>query len=361
MNRISAQVARIADDMRKQSLFLIFGLTAEILCAASAAANDPNRNAPRNAWHLTVVAGGEPPRIPRRAPIADPNVQQASVNSETARPIDLAAGSWSLQLGMVRPPHAHQMTFGPAEGIPVAGDFNGDGFDEVGMYVDGRWFIDLNGNNRWDDGDLWMSLGSAGDQPVVGDWDRDGKADVGVVGRSNAATSFEANSDPGLVHPLNPRRALYQTAGIHDDAAEQALLRTVRSGMQDRGITHIFEFGEVGDVPVVGDWQGHGTPSIGVFRQGIWYLDIDGDGKLTEKDEVVRLGRGGDRPVVGDFNRDGVDELGIYRNGQWHIDTTGDRRLTDDDLRLTLGDDDDTPVVGDWDGDGRDQIGVVHR
>ena len=45
---------------------------------------------------------------------------------------------------------------------------------KLGMFVDGRWYLDLNGNSRWDDGDLQLTLGSAGDLPVVGDWNQDG-------------------------------------------------------------------------------------------------------------------------------------------------------------------------------------------
>ena len=360
MSRFSAQAARIAVDMRNQSLFMIFGLTAEILCAASAAANDSEqRNRDRSAWHLSIVSGGEPPpRSSLRPPIADPHVRPASTEAAPPPEVDLEAGSWSLQLGMVPPPQAHRTQFGPADGIPVAGDFNGDGFDEIGMFLDGRWFIDLNGNGRWDRDDLWAKLGEAGDLPVVGDWDRDGKADIGVM-TGGGATLYR--TEAGLAHPRNAGRGAYRNVGFDPADVAEALLRTDRRGLQARRVTHVFEFGREGDVPVVGDWQGLGAPSIGVFRDGVWLLDTDGDGRFTEADETVRLGRAGDRPIVGDFNRDGTDELGIYRDGLWHLDTSGDRRLGDDDLRLQLGDDDDTPVVGDWDGDGRDQVGVVHR
>lgn len=360
MSRFGAHAARIAVDMRNQSLFMIFGLTAEILCAASAAANDTEqRHRAESAWHLSIISGGEPPpRSSRRPPVADAYVRPASTEAAAPPAVDLDAGTWSLQLGMVPPPQTHRTTFGPAAGTPVAGDFNGDGFDEIGMFLDGRWFIDLNGNGRWDEGDLWAKLGAAGDLPVVGDWDRDGKADIGVMTVGDATVR---RSPAGLAHPRNAGRGAYRNVGFHPAEVADALLRTAAGGLQSRRTTHVFQFGRAGDVPVVGDWQGAGAPSIGVFRDGVWQLDTDGDGRFTEADETVRLGQAGDVPVVGDFNRDGTDELGIYRDGFWHLDTSGDRRLGDDDLRLQLGDDDDTPVVGDWDGDGRDQVGVVHR
>ena len=36
-------------------------------------------------------------------------------------------------------------------------------------------------------------------------------------------------------------------------------------------------FGLAGDIPVVGDWNGDGRTKIGVFRNGIWYLDFNGN------------------------------------------------------------------------------------
>ena len=33
-----------------------------------------------------------------------------------------------------------------------------------------------------------------------------------------------------------------------------------------------FHFGDPGDVPVTGDWNGDGTDTAGLFRNGGWYL-----------------------------------------------------------------------------------------
>jgi hypothetical protein len=37
-------------------------------------------------------------------------------------------------------------------------------------------------------------------------------------------------------------------------------------------------FGLNGDIPVAGDWYGTGQPTIGVFRQGVWILDLNNNG-----------------------------------------------------------------------------------
>lgn len=358
MQFFRAPVARLTTEMRNHSGLMLLAVAAEMLGAAPSDADEFARSN-GSAWHLSVVDGGRP-----RGTVAargDASVVPVSSNSKFETLSEADRASWSLQLGMVRPPHVFKTYFGPTAGTPIAGDFNGDGYDEFGMFVDGRWYVDLNGNNTWDRDDLYATFGSRGDLPVVGDWNQDGKDDFGYVspaGRTHHATTAK---EPGLAHPLNENRGVLKNLGVVRNEVEPAVLRTSHSGEQAAAVRHMFRFGDDGALPVVGDWAGTGVSSIGTFQDGVWKLDIDGDGRWTTADAMINLGQAGDKPVVGDFNRDGRDDLGVYRRGTWYIDTSGDRRLGNDDLILHLGDADDTPVVGDWDGDGRAQIGVVHR
>jgi hypothetical protein len=60
--------------------------------------------------------------------------------------------------------------FGLATDLPFVGDFNSDAVDEIGVFRDGTWFVDLNNNFQWDGksgGDAEWSFGEAGDIPVV--------------------------------------------------------------------------------------------------------------------------------------------------------------------------------------------------
>ena len=65
--------------------------------------------------------------------------------------------------------------FGAPGDLPVVGDWNGTGISKIGVFrpSTGEWFLDLNGNNKWDGSglDLYLpSFGMAGDLPVVGKW-----------------------------------------------------------------------------------------------------------------------------------------------------------------------------------------------
>ena len=48
-------------------------------------------------------------------------------------------------------------------------------------------------------------------------------------------------------------------------------------------------FGGSSDVPIAGDWNGDGIRSIGVFHNGKWHFDMDGDG-ISDKTAWVSGG-----------------------------------------------------------------------
>ena len=110
----------------------------------------------------------------------------------------------------------------------------------------------------------------------------------------------------------------------------------------------------LGDIPVVGDWDGNGTDSIGVFRNGVWLLrNVNAPGGV---DITIPWGAPGDLPVVGDWDGDGTDSIGVFRNGVWLLRNANAPGGVD--ITIPWGSPDQVPVVGDWDGDGTDTIGV---
>ena len=122
-------------------------------------------------------------------------------------------------------------------------------------------------------------------------------------------------------------------------------------------------FGIAGDFAVVGDWNGDGRKQIGVFRNGDWYLDTNGNGIWEAGiDTRYRFGIAGDVPVVGDWSGDGLTQIGVFRNGDWYLDTDGNGAWNvATDTRYRFGIAGDAPVVGDWSGDGLTQIGVFRN
>ena len=71
--------------------------------------------------------------------------------------------------------------------IPVPGDYNGDGITDAAVVApnDTRggldWLIDLNNDGEFAERTIEFGLVGVGDIPVVGDWNADGSDEVGVV------------------------------------------------------------------------------------------------------------------------------------------------------------------------------------
>ncbi len=318
-------------------------------------------------WHLSVIDAGSPRGQGDRVPLAGlvwRSVTFHDVQNWYGQPLD--RGRWILgsENGADRTAEsAREAVFGLPDGIPLAGDFNGDGIDEIGIYRRGHFFLDLNGNGRWDDEDLWAWLGDQYDLPVTGDWNGDGKDDIGIFGPAwpgdPQALAFESGL-PDLRNqllpvpkpknvPPKPREA---TSGLR-------LMRHTAAGTTRADvIDHVFLYGAGKQIPVTGDWSGDGIKNIGVFRDGCWRLDADGDGRWSERDRVFEYGTAGDLPVVGDFDGNGIDEIGVFRGGQWIVDLDGNHELDAHDAVFSLGSPGDLPVAGDWNGDGTDEPGV---
>jgi hypothetical protein len=71
---------------------------------------------------------------------------------------------------------------------------------------------------------------------------------------------------------------------------------------------------------VVGDWSGSGTSKAGLFLNGTWYLDTNGDGLWDQADY---FGLAGDIPLAGDWGGSGKSNIGVYRTGYWILDMNG--------------------------------------
>jgi serine-aspartate repeat-containing protein C/D/E len=315
-------------------------------------------------WHLSVVNGGKPrtSRLTQSQMVASTReIEEIDAARPDWKTQTVKQGLFKLRTGEDDQPSVREIVFGVEKGIPITGDFNGDGNTDVGVFKDGSWYVDLNGNGEWDAEDMWAKLGRRDDLPITGDWDGDGKVDIAIFGKAWPGDPRHIAFDPGLPSDENakhekvknlPPLAGEATMGVR--AMQVGVSGTVRSDLID----HVFLYGWGGDQPIAGDWTGEGQEMIGIFRNGSWKLDLTGDGKYTDEDRAFQMGQAGDKPIVGDFDGDTIADVGIYRDGLWHIDTNHDGVLDARDRAFTFGDANDAPVVGDWDGDGIDDPGL---
>ncbi len=312
-------------------------------------------------WHLSIINAG----TPRGTDSGEISQYQASLIASGTykpvswRPMNNFSGKWIIRGKDGKA--IEKFRFGDYGSRPVVGNFNGDGTAQIAVFHDGFWYIDLNGNGEWDEGDMVVKLGTALDQPVVGDWDGDGKTDIGIFGPKWEEDDRAIESTPGLPSDLNQRIAARpKNVPPRVDQAPigfRAMQHTSQGRPRIDLIDHVFQYGSEGDIAISGDFTGDGITKIGVYRNGDLYLDINGDGRFEEGvDRVIRgIGRPGEVPVVGDFNGDGIDEVAMFKDGYWRIDTTGNFVL---DTEIRFGEVGDLPFAGDFTGDGYAQLGV---
>jgi hypothetical protein len=194
---------------------------------------------------------------------------------------------------------------------------------KVGIYKDGFWYLDKNGNGRWDAGtDTSHNFGVPGWTSIPGDWDGDGKTTLGISKDGSWYLDYNGN------------------------------------GQWNSGTDKSYHFGSPGWTPVAGDWDGDQKSEIGVFQNGIWYLDTDGSGSWNGGDKAFQFGSRGWTPVAGDWNGDRKTEIGVTNGQIWYLDTDGSGSWNGGDKAFQFGSPGWTPVVGDWDGDQKSEIGV---
>jgi hypothetical protein len=217
---------------------------------------------------------------------------------------------------------------GNVGGIPLVGNWNGLPGDEVGLFRPalGKFVLDFDGDGVSNDPDDHIGAmldGKPYGRPLVGNWDGVGGDEVGLYRPATGVFTLDVDGDLASRDP------------------------------DDTVITRLA--GKVGGQPLVGDWDGDGRTDVGVFFgvTGQWLLDTDHNSAGVEITITKLDGAAGGRPVVGDFNGDGITDCGLFRplTGQWTIDLNHDGKYEPGvDLRYvsvdgTVG---GVPLVGKW-------------
>jgi len=207
--------------------------------------------------------------------------------------------------------------------IDVLGAYRFLSKDRVAVYRDGLWYADRSGNLQWDGEavDRTYRFGFAGAHPVAGDWNGGGTGKLG----------------------------LYRNGTWTVDVTGSGTLNAGNT-------TYSFGVGLNGALPVTGDWNGNSISKIGVYADGTWYLDLNGngawDGTPTDGTYVFGTGLAGAIPVTGDWTGTGSTKIGVYADGTWYLDLNGngawDAIPIDGVHTFGTGLSGAVPVVGTW-------------
>jgi len=194
--------------------------------------------------------------------------------------------------------------------------------DTVGVFRPSSNAFLLRNSNSAGPADINIPFGIGGDLPIIGDWDGNGVDDVGVFRPST----------------------------------KQFLLR-----LQNGTTITLNNFGLNGDLPVAGDWNGDGIDTIGIFRPSTdeWIVTNSPNTNNTSPSQDIQVvfGSIGDLPIVGDWNGDGLDSPGFFRPSN-NLFALSNGFGSTVDITFLFGPAGTQPMAGDWDGDGVTTIGL---
>jgi carbonic anhydrase len=207
--------------------------------------------------------------------------------------------------------------------------------------------------------DVPFAYGLVGWLPVTGDWNADGIDTIGIV---------DPTGNPNVPASRNGLDLVWHLRNSNDPGAADVNDAGPMIGAVD---PFIFGYGGANWTPVVGDWDGNGSDTIGAVdptdrteasRNGVdlvWYLR-NSNSPGSPDIQPFNYGAFNWIPVVGDWDGDGTETVGVFDpdTATWYLRNSNDPGAPDIEP-FAYGLASWTPVVGDWDGDGTTTVGVV--
>jgi len=184
-------------------------------------------------------------------------------------------------------------------GLPIVGDFNGDGWDDLGTWQDDEFTFQLaTGPASWSNTVLTLAFGFIGvrEMPITADFDEDGIDDVGLWVPDRAGVIPE---EAGEWYILVSAGETINQRILNENGVAQ--FSPVPFGHDMHAV-----FGDEFAVPVVGNFD----PPVTPVNSGSWAIgntnpdnvyDVNGDGYVTTLDALI---------VISYIQRDGVGPLG---------------------------------------------------
>jgi len=193
--------------------------------------------------------------------------------------VDTATGRWHLYDGTGV--EVTSFLYGDPGDVPFMGDWDGDGIETPGLYRQSDGFVYLRNSNTQGIADISFFFGNPGDIPIAGDFNGDGFDTVSIY------------------------RPSVQRFFIINELAEDG----GGLGAADR----FYTFGDPGDTPIVGDFDGDGVETAALYRESKGWVLLRNSHAHGDADRIFPFGNPGDRLVAGDWTGDGVFTPALFR------------------------------------------------
>lgn len=224
--------------------------------------------------------------------------------------IDPEKGRWLLRR---KTGEVVEFFFGGQGDIPLVGDWDCDGFDTPGVFRPSDASVHLTDDLAVGPAKHNFYLGLPGDVPLAGDFDNDGCDTVSIY-RPGTGEVF-----------------------VVDELGE---------GTDPVRVSTAYYFGDPGDVPFVGDFNGDGAETIGLYRPSSGYVYVRDQHLTGLADNEFYFGDPGDRLVAGNWTDGPVDTVAVFRpdDRSFYLRYTNDQGFADE--VLAFGESDWVPIAG---------------
>ena len=293
-----------------------------------------------------------------------------SISDPAGNPLDGESGALAPFVGNDVPDDTPPIfpTGDGAHGGDFHARFTVDSRPEIATYLgDGTWYVDLNGNGIFDQDntdptnrDIVWKFGTFGDLPVTGDWNDDGYDEIGVLGKRGGKDFFFLDLDRnGAFDPAVDASFEFQMQGAGngapiagdwdgDGSDEVAALKGNSWFIDDTGAAYSPALALINStristsmrgLPIAGDWDGDGDDNVGTYDKDDFFLDTDDNfsaSDLTVSFPEFDFGGLKPQPVAHDWDQDGDDDIGLFvrretgansgarEAGEWFLDINTD-------------------------------------
>ena len=202
-------------------------------------------------------------------------------SGSTVGVMESQSGVWTL---LLTDGTENEFAFGADDDTPIAGDWDCDGVDTPGVWRSSTNEIFLRNSNSAGPTDVAYEYTESDVVPLAADFDGDGCDTV------------------SFYDPADGTVAIFNTA-------EAAVVG--KKDVADADVSYVF--GDAGDQPFAGDWDGDDAATIGLFRPSTTTVYLKNSHTAGPADVDFQFGKDGDFPLAGDWGPpDGIDTVAMY-------------------------------------------------
>jgi len=227
----------------------------------------------------------------------------------------------------------------------------------IGVFNAGTWWLDVDRSFGWSGtgpgADQVHYFGTAGDRPVVLQGQPCGSNRTAVIAVTRGNNWYVTNNDLDYDSAGDDPNAFVFGTGTVTPFASPGIVTAFYDGMyrvdynrnhREDDLDKLISSTHPSGVPLLGKWlKQANVPDFGSFEPstGTWYIQLAGP-------PVWQFGvTSSDLPVVMPYS-DGFDHIGVFSNGDWYMDTNGNHvwdGTAGGDSYWQFGNPNDIPVI----------------